>query len=81
MDMQEFLIHKWQLDFLEKAFTYHPPFGSQVTRFQEIRDKAKEFGLLLAAFTPESVEQSQAFLHLQQVVMWANAAIAINEAE
>ena len=46
-----------------------------------VRDaaKAKEFAELLLKLTPTSGEKMLAFRHLQQAVMYANAAIAINE--
>lgn len=40
---------------------------------------AKELAHLINKNAPESREKSLAFTSLQQTVMWANAAIAINE--
>ena len=64
-----------------RVFTYHKPFGSQGERYEAIRAKARELAELLRGATPESREKSLAFTSLQQSVMWANAAIAINEVE
>jgi hypothetical protein len=66
---------------LDNVFTYHRPFGSQPERYVAIREKAKELAALIQSTTPESREQSVALTNVQQAVMWANAAIAINEAE
>ena len=64
---------------IERDFTYHPPKGDQVTRYAQIRDKAKEFALLLAELTPDSPEQDEALSLLNLSTMSANAAIARNE--
>lgn len=64
---------------LEKTFKYHAPTTGQPERYQAIRDKAKELASLIQGTTPISREQSTALTNVQQAVMWANAAIAINE--
>ncbi|HET9942139.1 MAG TPA: hypothetical protein VFR05_02290 [Terriglobia bacterium] len=64
---------------LDNIFTYHAPHGNQAERYVEIREKAKELAKLIQEKTPESREQSVALTNVQQAVMWANAAIAINE--
>ena len=64
---------------IDKTFTYQSPFGDQPERYGQIRSKAKEFAELLLKLTPTSGEKMLAFRHLQQAVMYANAAIAINE--
>lgn len=65
---------------IENTFTYHAPFGTQTERYIKIRQLAKELATVFRENTPQSREQSLAFTNLQQAVMWANAAIAINEA-
>lgn len=65
---------------IERDFTYHPPKDDeQVQRFVRLREKAKEFALLIAELTPASREQSLALTALEESIMWANAAIARNE--
>lgn len=64
---------------IEKAFTYHAPKGDQPARYEQLRNKAKEFALLIAELTPASREQSLALTELEKSVMFANAAIARNE--
>lgn len=64
---------------LEKRFTYHPPKEGQQARYVMIRAKAHELAALIAEATPFSREQSIAITHIEDAVMWANAAIARNE--
>lgn len=64
---------------IAKRFTYHPPTGTQPARYEAIRATAREFAEQLAADCPQSRELSLALTHLEEVVMWANAAIARNE--
>jgi len=66
-------------DRIENDFSYHAPQGDQVTRYNKLRYKAKEFALLIAEITPYSREQSLALTHLEEAVMFANAAIARHE--
>ena len=66
---------------IDEIFTYHRPFGDQPQRYEAIRGLAKALGNLIQQSTPPSREQSLAFTHLQESVMFANAAIAINEVE
>lgn len=64
---------------VNEVFTYHAPKGDQPARYVAIREKAKELAALIQESTPQSREQSVALTNVQQAVMWANAAIAINE--
>jgi len=64
---------------IENAFTYHPPHGSQVERYGLIRGQGRTLADTLAKLCPESRELSLALTKLEEVVMWANAAIARNE--
>jgi hypothetical protein len=65
---------------IEKTFKYHAPKADQPQRYEGLRNEAKRFAQLIDAFCPDSREKALALTTLQQVVMWANAAIAINEA-
>lgn len=56
-------------------FTYHAPHGDQPKQYEEIRQTGKEFALLVA-LCPEGRERSLALTHIEEAVMWANAAIA-----
>lgn len=64
---------------LEKRFTYHSPKGDQQLRYEMIRDRALNFAEFLNEKCPDSREKSLALTHLEDSVMWANAAIARNE--
>lgn len=64
---------------LERRFTYHAPKPDQVDRYQVLRDQALAMGRVVMELTPKSREQSLALTHLDQVVMFANAAIARRE--
>ena len=66
---------------IENTFTYHAPFGTQVKRYQDLRDEAKSFARTIQLACPESREKSLALTSLQQTCMWANASIAINESD
>lgn len=66
-------------EWCEIAFSYHKPKAGQPERYEEIREKAKELGLIIAADCPDSSEKGQALNSLREVVMWANASIACNE--
>lgn len=64
---------------LANRFTYHPPKDGQPERYQRIRDATGTLARLLDAECPDSREKSLAVTHLEDAVMWANAAIARNE--
>ena len=64
---------------LNQIFTYHPPIGDQTARYMQLREAALAFAKTVQTLTPPSREQSVALTNIQQAVMWANAAIAINE--
>lgn len=67
------------LEDLKSRFTYHTPKPGQAERYQQLRDVAHELAKLLNAQCPESREKSLALTHLEESVMWANAAIARHE--
>lgn len=64
---------------VDSIFMYHPPTDSQTVRYDEIRESARQFAQDILAWVPASAEQTLAIRHLQQAVMFANAAIAIHE--
>ena len=64
---------------LESRFTYHPPKGDQAVRYSSIRREALRFAQVVNTEAPDSREKSLAITHLEDAVMWANAAIARNE--
>ena len=66
---------------LKNVFSYHAPLPTQPARYVALRESARSFAEQIVALTPASREQSVALTNVQQAVMWANAAIAINEKE
>jgi hypothetical protein len=64
---------------LNNIFKYHAPFGDQTDRYEKIRSQAKFLAQIVLELTPECAEQTIAIRKLQEAVMFANAAIAINE--
>jgi hypothetical protein len=64
---------------LARRFTHHPPKGDQAIRYEMLRDHAHNLAAFINEKTPDSREKSLAITHLEQAVMWANAAIARNE--
>jgi hypothetical protein len=69
-----------QSDQVQRAFTYHPPRTDQVERYERIRACAQHLAGTFITNCPQSRELSVALTKLQESVMWANAAIACNEA-
>ena len=65
---------------VKNAFQYHPPFGDQVQRYQSIRTGHLLLAQDLLKLCPQSPELRRAIGHLEEACMWANAAIARNEA-
>jgi hypothetical protein len=66
---------------VNQTFTYHGPHGTQTERYGRLREAGKALASLILETVPLSREQSIALTNVQQAVMWANAGIAINEAE
>jgi hypothetical protein len=64
---------------LDNRFTYHAPKNDQALRYEMIRDRARQFAEFINEKCPDSREKSLAVTHLEDAVMWANAAIARNE--
>lgn len=64
---------------IENNFIYHAPKEDQPQRYTNIRNKAREFALLIDELCPDSREKSLAMTKLEECMMWANASIARNE--
>lgn len=62
---------------IENNFTYHAPSADMPPKFEKLRNKAKELAFLINELVPNGREQSLAQTKLQEVIMWANAGIAI----
>jgi hypothetical protein len=63
-------------EMFENNFTYHAPKPGQPEKYEKLRTTAKEFAYLIEQLTPKSREQSLAITKLEEVVFWANAAVA-----
>lgn len=63
---------------LENRFTYHPPAPGQAETYQGLRAVALNYARTIDQQCPDSREKSLALTHLEECVMWANAAIARN---
>lgn len=64
---------------LSNVFAYHPPKEGQPERYQGIRDAGRDFAEIVTGECPTSPERATAIRKIQEAVMWANAAIAVNE--
>ena len=64
---------------MANRFTYHAPKEGQQLKYELIREKGHQLALHLVSMCPESRELSVALTKLDEVVMWANAAIARRE--
>lgn len=64
---------------VERQFTYHAPTSEQVTKYNDLRQAAKELALKIALLCPDSSEKGNALDKLREAVMWANASIACEE--
>ena len=64
---------------IDNNFTYHPPTPDQIERYPELRAAGKALCETICKLAPDSRERSVAMTKLEEVVMWANAAIARNE--
>ena len=61
---------------LANRFTYHLPIDDQTRVYESIRGEAALFAKHILCMTPESREQSLAITKIEEVVFWANAAVA-----
>jgi len=63
---------------IENRFTYHSPKEGQPEKYEALRGSAKLMGFQIIHNCPESRERALALTHLEESVMWGNAAIARN---
>ena len=62
----------------ERFDGYRKPTEVTIPKYQAITAKTKELADLIFDECPDSLEKSKALTDLQNVRMWANAAIAIH---
>lgn len=77
----EWLSPAWEkrmpmLDEIKIRFTYHPPKLEQIKIYDETRKYAAILATHLDGALPDCREKSLAITKLEEVVMWANAAVA-----
>ena len=64
---------------LSNRFSYHAPKDhEQAEKYVLIRTQALTYAQIIDRVAPDSREKSLAITHLEETVMWANAAIARN---
>jgi hypothetical protein len=61
---------------LRNRFTYHPPAPDQIPLYEDLRAAGLTFAERVVSQAPPSRETSLAVAHIEDAVMWANAAIA-----
>lgn len=66
-------------ELLENRFTYHAPTPDKVRRHETIRNLCWELAKSINKLCPDSRESAVAITKVEEVAMWAMAAIARNE--
>ena len=67
---------------LMNRFRYHPPKDESVAQtHQQIRDTLLKLALDLNEVLPDGREKALSITHLEETMMWANAAIARNQSD
>lgn len=64
---------------VDTLFTYHPPRPGQSVRYEDLRDEAKNFAIVILANCPDCADRAAAIRLLRETVMTANASIALEE--
>lgn len=64
---------------IKKSYTYHAPMADQIGRYQDLRELASQLAFRIEHLCPPSRERSLAQTKLEEVIMWANKAIACND--
>jgi hypothetical protein len=77
--LEKYPMNEDELQRITNIFTNHSPTGDQAQRYEALRDIARVFALNIYGMCPNSRERSLALTHLEEVVFFANAAIARNE--
>jgi hypothetical protein len=61
---------------IEKRFAYHAPDPEKIEKHEHVRSECRKLAYYLNELLPEGREKSLVVTHLEDVMMWANAAIA-----
>lgn len=62
---------------IDDIFSHHPPTPEQRDQYERIREGARQFARILVENTPASADQTTAIRGLREVVMIANASVAL----
>lgn len=63
---------------LSNRFTFHPASRATGPQYDSVRSMCHELAVELDSICPDSRELSLAITHLEEVMFWANAAVARN---
>lgn len=77
-EVQDTSVSKGQYDDL---FKHHPPTPERLKKHEALRAQAIQFARVIEELVPSSRERTLTIRALQETLMWANAALAINEKE
>jgi len=67
---------------LKNRFMHHPPRDAETIKAHEkVRDKCLNLAIILTELIPDGQEKALAITNLEQVMFWANAAIARRKEE
>lgn len=61
---------------LDNRFDYHAPESSAIAGHETLRSHSKDFVSTINTVCPDSREKSLAITKLEEVLFWANAAVA-----
>ena len=61
---------------INNNFKYHAPTKEKIIIHTNLRDHAKDLVCFINNSCPDSREKSLAITHIENAVMWANAAVA-----
>lgn len=64
---------------IDNRFSFHPATDVTGPKHDSIRGECMALAYTLDALIPDSREKSLAITHLEEVMMWSNAAIARNQ--
>lgn len=67
-------------DEIYRRLRYYPPKGKQADIYLQIRSATLDYALYVAELLPEGREKSHFMTLVEDAQMWANKAVAVNQA-